>query len=76
VSKRQHLPAVGKHAVDGEIKTFVPAFHLRPVERAAATLKADPATGRTDASRVLDAFLEEQAVDTRVGSRLQGLLPA
>ena len=54
----------------------VAPLHLRAVERAGAAFDPDAAAGRALPGLVVDAFLEEQQVDTPVGGRLERRAPA
>src|SRR5512132_470417 len=76
MAESQHLAAVREHLVDGEVEPLVALLHLRAVERAAAAVDAHPAAGRADPRRVLDALVEEQALDPGIRSGLERLLPA
>ena len=54
----------------------VAPLHLRAVERAGPAFDPDAAAGRALPGLVVDAFLEEQQVDTPVGGRLERRAPA
>jgi hypothetical protein len=75
VTKGEHLAAVDEDLVDCQIETLAALLHLRAVERATPTRDADAAARRADTRRLLDAFLEQEALDARVRRRRERLLP-
>src|SRR5918911_1508333 len=66
---------MGEHLVHGEVEALVAPLHLGAVERAPAALDAHASARRALACRVLDAFLEDEALDPPVRGGLERHLP-